>query len=207
MLTVLPSSMSRMSRKCGILDVSQIYGSPRPVTGIAVLTTLRGHSLGTFCFSITFLNLSLFKMLQQLSGAIANSIFLYTSPSFLKISVPHWKKERHKNTLQALVFVLLGEKNTDFACSFVWIWNLVLYLKGRYLRTKCWREYLAGDWRKMHNEELRDLYSSSSIIRTIEARRIRWAGNVAWVGKKRNAYKALVGKLDGKRPQGISKRR
>jgi hypothetical protein len=53
---------------------------------------------------------------------------------------------------------------------------------------------VTGDWRKLHNEELRDLYSSPSIIRIIEARRMRWAGHVARMGEKRNAYRLLVGK-------------
>jgi hypothetical protein len=44
-----------------------------------------------------------------------------------------------------------------------------------------------GDWRKLHNEELCELYSSSSIIRIIKSRRIRWAGHVARMGEKRNA--------------------
>jgi hypothetical protein len=51
-----------------------------------------GHSLGTFWVSIASLYLLLLKMLQQLSGAIANGNLLYASPSFLKNSVPHWKK-------------------------------------------------------------------------------------------------------------------
>jgi hypothetical protein len=49
-------------------------------------------------------------------------------------------------------------------------------------------------WRKLHNEELHDLYSSQSIIRIIKARSIRWAGNVARMGEKRNEYRLLVGK-------------
>jgi hypothetical protein len=59
-----------------------------------------------------------------------------------------------------------------------------------------------GEWRKLHNEELRDLYSSSSIIRIIKSRKIRWAGHVARMGEKRNAYRLLVGKPEGKRPLG-----
>jgi hypothetical protein len=50
------------------------------------------------------------------------------------------------------------------------------------------------DWGKLHNEELRDLYSSPSIIRIIKSRRMRWAGHVARMGDKRNAYRLLVGK-------------
>jgi hypothetical protein len=64
-----------------------------------------------------------------------------------------------------------------------------------------------GGWRKLHNEELRDLYSSPSIIRIIKSRRIRWAGHVARMGEKRNAYRLLVGKPEGKRPLGRPRRR
>jgi hypothetical protein len=59
-----------------------------------------------------------------------------------------------------------------------------------------------GEWRKLHNEELRDLYSSSSIIRIIKSSRIRWAWHVSRVGEKRNAYRLLVRKPEGKRPLG-----
>jgi hypothetical protein len=55
------------------------------------------------------------------------------------------------------------------------------------------RDDLTGEWRKQHNEELRDLYSSPSIIRIIKSRRMRWAGHVARMGEKRNAYRLLVG--------------
>jgi hypothetical protein len=48
------------------------------------------------------------------------------------------------------------------------------------------RDEVTGEWRKLHNEELRDLYSSPSIIRIIKARRVRWAGHVARMGEKRN---------------------
>jgi hypothetical protein len=50
----------------------------------------------------------------------------------------------------------------------------------------------------MHNEELHDLYSSPSIIRIIKARRMRWAGHVARIREKRNSYRLLVGKPEGK---------
>jgi hypothetical protein len=53
----------------------------------------------------------------------------------------------------------------------------------------------------LHNEELRDLYSSPSVIRIIKSRR-RWAGHVARRGEKRNAYRLLVGKPEGRRPLG-----
>jgi hypothetical protein len=61
--------------------------------------------------------------------------------------------------------------------------------------------------RKLHNEALRDLYSSPSIIRIIKSRRMRWAGHVARMGEKSNAYRLLVGKPEGKRPLGRPRRR
>jgi hypothetical protein len=59
----------------------------------------------------------------------------------------------------------------------------------------------------LHNEELYDLYSSPSIIRIIKSRRMRWAGHVARMGEKGNAYRLLVGKPEGKRPLGRPRRR
>jgi hypothetical protein len=61
--------------------------------------------------------------------------------------------------------------------------------------------------RKLYNEELRDLYSSPSIIKIIKSRRMRCAGHVARMGEKRNAYRLLVGEPEGKRPLGRSRRR
>jgi hypothetical protein len=58
---------------------------------------------------------------------------------------------------------------------------------------------VTGGWRKLHNEELHNLYSSPSIIRIIKWRRLRWAGHVARMGEKRNVYRLLVGKPEGKR--------
>jgi hypothetical protein len=66
---------------------------------------------------------------------------------------------------------------------------------------------VTGEWRKLHNKELRDLYFSPSIIRIIKSRRMRWAGHVARVGEKRNAYRLLVGKPEGRRPLGRPRRR
>jgi hypothetical protein len=64
------------------------------------------------------------------------------------------------------------------------------------------RDELTGGWRKLHNEELHNLYSSPSIIRVIKSRRMRWAGNVARIGKRRNTYRILVGKPEERRPLG-----
>jgi hypothetical protein len=69
------------------------------------------------------------------------------------------------------------------------------------------RDEVVGGWRKLHNEELHNLYCSPSIIRIIKSRRIRLAGHVARVEEKRNAYRILVGKSEGKRPLGRPRRR
>jgi hypothetical protein len=69
------------------------------------------------------------------------------------------------------------------------------------------RDEVTGEWRKLHNKELHDLYSLPSIVRIIKSRRMRWAGHVARMGEKRNAYRLLVGKPEGKRPLGRPRRR
>jgi hypothetical protein len=60
------------------------------------------------------------------------------------------------------------------------------------------RDKVTGGWGKLHNKELCDLYSSQSIIRMIKSRRVRWAGHVARMGKKRNTYRFVVGKPEPK---------
>jgi len=63
-----------------------------------------------------------------------------------------------------------------------------------------WYE-MTGEWRKLHNEELNDLYSPT-IVWVIKLRRIRWAGHVARMGERRGLYRVLLGKPEGKRPLG-----
>ena len=60
------------------------------------------------------------------------------------------------------------------------------------------RDETTAEWRKLHNAELHDLYSSRNIIKNLKSRRLRWAEHVAHMEKSRNAYRVLVGKPDGK---------
>ena len=69
------------------------------------------------------------------------------------------------------------------------------------------RDGVTGEWRKLHNEELNDLYSSPNIVRVIKWRRMRWAGHVARMEEGRGMHKGLVGKPEGKRPLGRPSRR
>jgi hypothetical protein len=66
---------------------------------------------------------------------------------------------------------------------------------------------VTGDWRKLHNEELHNLYFLTNIIRMITSRRMRWAVHVARMGEERNAYRILVGKSEGRRPLGRPRHR
>jgi hypothetical protein len=60
------------------------------------------------------------------------------------------------------------------------------------------REEVVGGWRRLHNEELHDLYTSSSIIRVIKSRRMKWVEHIVHMEEMRNAYNILVGKSEGK---------
>jgi hypothetical protein len=69
------------------------------------------------------------------------------------------------------------------------------------------RDEVTGEWRKLHNGELHNLYSSPDIIRQIKSRRMRWVGHVAHMDEGRNVYRVLVGKSEGKGPLESSRRR
>jgi len=68
------------------------------------------------------------------------------------------------------------------------------------------RDEVTGEWRKLHNEELNDLYSSPNIVRVMKLRRMRWAGQVARMGEERGVYRVFVGKPEEKRPLGRLRR-
>ena len=69
------------------------------------------------------------------------------------------------------------------------------------------RDEITGEWRRLHNEELNDLYSSPNIVGMIKSRRMRWAGHVARMGEEREVYRVLVGKPEGKRSLARRRRR
>jgi hypothetical protein len=94
-------------------------------------------------------------------------------------------------------------------------WSLTLreecrlrVFENKVLRRISWpkRNEVTGEWRRLHNKELHALYSSLNIIRVIKSRRLRWAGHVAHMGERRGAYRALVGKPEGRRPLGRPRR-
>jgi hypothetical protein len=69
------------------------------------------------------------------------------------------------------------------------------------------RDKVTEEWRKLYSEECHNLYSSTSIIRQIKSRRMKWAGHVARMGEESKAYRVLVGKPEGKRQFGRPRRR
>jgi len=79
--------------------------------------------------------------------------------------------------------------------------NMVLRIFG-----PRWDE-VTGGWRRLHNEELNDLYSSPNIVPVIKPKGMRWAGHVARMDEEMGVYRVLVGKLEGKRPLGRPGRR
>jgi len=69
------------------------------------------------------------------------------------------------------------------------------------------RDEVTGEWRKVHNEELNDLFSSPNIVQVVKSRRMRWAVHVARIAESRGVYRFVVGKTEGKIPFGRLKRR
>ena len=69
------------------------------------------------------------------------------------------------------------------------------------------RDKVTGEWRRLHNKELSDLYPLPNIVRVVKSRRMRWAGHVARMREGRGMHRVLVGKPEGKRPLGRPRRR
>jgi hypothetical protein len=111
------------------------------------------------------------------------------------------QKHKIRTYVQKLIFPVVL-----YGCE---TWSLILkedrglrVFENRVLRIfEPKRAEMTGDYRKLHNEERHNLYSSPSIIRMIKSRRMRWA----WHRIKRNAYEILVGRPEGKRPLGRSR--
>jgi len=81
------------------------------------------------------------------------------------------------------------------------------YLTRHFFHNSNINEEVTGEWRKLHNEELNNLYSSPNIVRVLKSRRMRWAGHVARMGERRSVYRVLVGKPEGRRPLGRPRHR
>jgi len=107
----------------------------------------------------------------------------------------------------------LDIQNYNFACVLYGCetWSLTLgeerrlrVFENRVLRRVFGpkRDEVTGEWRKLHNEELNDLYCSPNIVRVIKWSRLKWAGHVACMVERRGVYRVVVGKPEGKRPLG-----
>jgi hypothetical protein len=121
-----------------------------------------------------------------------------------------WAIDKHWNN----TFLVYGcNFARDFVCE---TWSLT-FRRERRLRVfenrglrkvfRPKRDEVRGEWRKLHNEELNDLYSLPNIVRVVKSRRIRWAGHVARMGEDRVVHRMLVGKPEWKRPLGRPRRR
>jgi hypothetical protein len=136
-----------------------------------------------------------------------------------------WGQQHRHNKLYshtALVLysneLLQDIQNYNFACCLYGreTWSLALREERRLRVFENWvlrgkvgakRDKVTGEWRKLHNEELNDLYCLPNILRVIKSRRMRWAGHVVQMREERGVYTVLVGKPEGRRPVGRPRRR
>ena len=126
---------------------------------------------------------------------------------------PELRQENATKNLKIKIYRTIILPVVLYGCE---IWSLTLR-EGRKLRVfenmllrrifGPRKDAVMGEWRRLHNEEPNDLYSSPNIVRVIQSRRMRWAGHVARLGEERGVYRVLAGKPDGKRPLGRPRRR
>ena len=133
-------------------------------------------------------------------------LIAFLSFTFVKFCIRNCTYHLHKLKVEEVYKVLYG-------CE---TWSLTLreehrlrVFENRVLRRIYGprRDGVTGEWRKLHNEELNDLYCSPNIVGVIKSRRMRWAGHVACMEEGRGVHKVLVGKPEGKRPLGRPRRR
>ena len=89
----------------------------------------------------------------------------------------------------------------ELLCPYVYMYRVLRRVFGPK------RDEVTGEWRKLHNEELSDLYSLPNIVWVVKSKRMRWAGHVARMGQRIDVHRVLVGRPEGKRPLGRPRRR
>jgi hypothetical protein len=127
---------------------------------------------------------------------------LYKWFSCLPVSYKNLKIKIYKTVI--LTVVLYGCETWSLS---LWEEHRLRVFENRVLRIFGPKREEDGSWRKLHNDELHNLYSSRNIVRVIKWRRMRWAGHVAGMGEGRGFYRVLVGRPLGKRPLGWPRRR
>jgi hypothetical protein len=124
---------------------------------------------------------------------------------------PEKKAIQNKKSWQRIYIKYDGRNFSIRGLHFSYLLNLVHKFIGKYrLLRRVFgpnRDEVTGEWRKLHNEELNDLYSLPNIVRVVKSRRVRWAGHVARMGEDRVVQGVLVGKPEGKKPLGRPRHR
>ena len=176
----------------------------------AELTDFCAHSLN---FSLAWLSLWLYYVL--VSG-LATSLCrgCWQIQIYSKDSASKWTG----GMFCVVVSISYGDVVVTVTKMWLFVWNLIADIVGGKEAEGVWEHGVEeniwteegrgiGEWRRLHNEELNDLYSSPNTERVIKLRRMRWAGHVAHMGEERGVYRVLVGKPEGKRPLGRPRRR
>ena len=150
-------------------------------------------------FSVPLSKLTVPRKVKKFSAFYASKVFITVCTTVLPgpYYEPHESSPHHQILFLQGISLTLREEHRLRVFE-----NRVL---GRIFGSK--RDGVTGEWRKLHNEELNDLYCSPNIVRVIKSRRMRWAGHVTRVKEGRGVHKVLVGKPEGKRTLGRPRRR